>query len=218
MKMSYSRHLYSLKGFLCSSLLLFCCARSAVAQEWSQITPPVADAPAVVEFFSFYCPPCFAFSQTLGVDQAIRNVLPEGDRMVKYHVSQLGPLGPELTRAWALAMVMKKTEPVESALFTAGMRNRSLNSAEDIRDVFMAVTGISKEEYDQKINSPEVKEMVELQERLFREYGVTGTPSVNVLGRYHINNAAFRAFTAEEFRKHYSSVVYQLLTGSEVSG
>lgn len=218
MMMNYTKNLYSLKIILFSSLLLFGCVRSAVAQEWTQITPPVADAPAVVEFFSFYCPPCFAFSQTLGVDQAIRNILPEGDRMIKYHVSQLGPLGPELTRAWALAMVMKKTEPVETALFNARMQNRSLHSAEDIREVFMAVTRISKEEYDQKINSPEVKEMVELQERLFREYGVTGTPSVNVLGRYHINNAAFSAFTAEEFRKHYSSVVHQLLTSSEVSG
>ncbi|ELL76575.1 putative thiol-disulfide isomerase or thioredoxin, partial [Salmonella enterica subsp. enterica serovar Enteritidis str. SE30663] len=104
----------------------------------------MADAPAVVEFFSFYCPPCYAFSQTMGVDQAIRHVLPQGDRMVKYHVSLLGPLGHELTRAWALAMVMKETDVVEKAFFTAGMVEKRLHSPDDVRRVFMSATGISR--------------------------------------------------------------------------
>ncbi|HCU1427546.1 TPA: thiol:disulfide interchange protein, partial [Escherichia coli] len=26
----------------------------------------------MVEFFSFYCPPCYAFSQDYGIDKAIR--------------------------------------------------------------------------------------------------------------------------------------------------
>ncbi|EPV4089633.1 DsbA family protein, partial [Salmonella enterica subsp. enterica serovar Typhimurium] len=103
MTMNYARDLFSLKGILFSFLLAGCVC-PVVAQEWESITPPVVDAPAVVEFFSFYCPPCYAFSQTMGVDQAIRHVLPQGSRMVKYHVSLLGPLGHELTRAWALAM------------------------------------------------------------------------------------------------------------------
>ncbi|EAU0104630.1 thiol:disulfide interchange protein, partial [Salmonella enterica] len=70
--------------------MLLGCVRASAAQEWEHVTPPVADAQAVVEFFSFYCPPCHAFSQTVGVDLAIRRELPEGDRMVKYHISQLG--------------------------------------------------------------------------------------------------------------------------------
>lgn len=80
-------------------------------------------------------------------------------------------------------MVIKKTEPVEAALFTASIQDRNLNSPEDIRTVFMSATGISKEEYDQKINNREENEIVALQERLFKEYRVTGTPSVNVRGR-----------------------------------
>lgn len=89
-----------------SSLLFFCCVRLGVTKEWIQIASPV-----------------------------IRQMLLEGERMVKYHVSLLEPLGPEFTRGWVLAM--KKTEPVETALFTASMQNRNLNSPEDIRTVFM---------------------------------------------------------------------------------
>ncbi|ASG86028.1 DsbA family protein [Salmonella enterica] len=214
MTMNYTRDLFSRRGILFPFLLLGC-AGTVVAQEWASVTPPVADAPAVVEFFSFYCPPCYAFSQTMAVDQAIRRVLLEGDRMVKYHVSLLGPLGHELTRAWALAMVMNKTEVMEKAFFMAGMVEKRLHSPEDIRQVFMVTTGITGEAYDREIKSPAVNEAVTLQERLFREYGVRGTPSVYVRGRYHINNAAFNAFSVDDFRDRYASVVQTLLVGKD---
>ncbi|EAP5830122.1 thioredoxin domain-containing protein [Salmonella enterica] len=214
MTMNYTRDLFSRRGILFPFLLLGC-AGTVVAQEWATVTPPVADAPAVVEFFSFYCPPCYAFSQTMAVDQAIRRVLSEGDRMVKYHVSLLGPLGHELTRAWALAMVMNKTEVMEKAFFMAGMVEKRLHSPEDIRQVFMVTTGITGEAYDREIKSPAVNEAVTLQERLFREYGVRGTPSVYVRGRYHINNAAFNAFSVDDFRDRYASVVQTLLVGKD---
>lgn len=175
---------------------------------------PVVDAPLWWSSFSFYCPPCYAFSQTMGVDQAIRHVLPQGSRMVKYHVSLLGPLGHELTRAWALAMVMKETDVIEKAFFTAGMVEKRLHSPDDVRRVFMSATGISRGEYDRSIKSPAVNDMVALQERLFKEYGVRGTPSVYVRGRYHINNAAFGAFSVENFRSRYAAVVRKLLAGN----
>ncbi|EBX8560613.1 thiol:disulfide interchange protein, partial [Salmonella enterica subsp. enterica serovar Enteritidis] len=50
--------------------------------------------------------------------------------------------------------------------------------------------------------------------RLFKEYGVRGTPSVYVRGRYHINNAAFSAFSVEDFRSRYAAVVRKLLAGN----
>ncbi|HIA5332762.1 TPA: DsbA family protein, partial [Salmonella enterica] len=115
-----------------------------------------ADAPAEVELFSFYCPPCYAFSQTMGVAQAIRHVLPHGDRMIKYHVNLLGPLGHELTRARALAMMMKETDVVEKAFFMADMVEKRLHSPDDVHRVFMSATGISRGEYDRSIKSPAV--------------------------------------------------------------
>lgn len=77
-------------------------------------------------------------------------------------------MGTELTWGWALAMVMKKTEPVETALFMVTMLNKSLNSPDDIRTVLMSATGISKEEFGQKINSQDVNEIVVFQEDRLR--------------------------------------------------
>ena len=77
----------------------------------------VQDNETVVEFFSFYCPPCYAFSQGYGIDGAIRESLPAGGKMVKYHMDFLGALGSELTRAWSVAMLSGLEEKVEPLLF-----------------------------------------------------------------------------------------------------
>ena len=213
MTMNYARELFFLRGILFSFFFTWprpSCDCAGVGVH----NPLVADAPAEVELFFFYCPPCYAFSQTMGVARAIRHVLPHGDRMIKYHVSLLGPLGHELTQAWALAMMMKETDVVEKAFFTADMVEKRLHSPDDVRRVFMSATGISRGEYDRSIKSPAVNDMVALQERLFKEYGVRGTPSVYVRGRYHINNAAFGAFSVEDFRSRYAAVVRKLLAGN----
>ncbi|MDQ9243983.1 helix-turn-helix domain-containing protein [Escherichia marmotae] len=56
-----------------------------------------------------------------------------------------------------------------------------------------------------------VADMTEKQKRLFKEYGVTGTPSTYVNGRYHIENGAFQADSVEAFRKSYVAAVMLLL-------
>lgn len=200
-----------------SYLLFIGSVHASSAEKWDFMIPPVNEAPAVVEFFSFYCPPCYAFSQTLKIDDAIRGILPEKAKMIKYHVSFLGPLGPKLTQAWALAIVMNKAPEVEKAFFKAKMVDHTLNGVDDIRNIFISSTGISAEEYDQKINSTEVMNMVKQQERLFKEYNVRGTPSVYVYGQYHINNGAFKASTIDGFRNAYVSTVEKLLTHKDAS-
>lgn len=36
----------------------------------------------------------------------MKKKLPEGTKMTKYHVEFLGPLGKDLTQAWAVAMAL----------------------------------------------------------------------------------------------------------------
>lgn len=208
--MNYLRNRFFIQGML-SVLLLFNGFHASAADKWEVLTSPVSPAPAVVEFFSFYCPACYAFSQTIAVDRAIRQALPEGNKMVKYHASALGPLGHDLTRTWALAMTMKMTDKIESAFFNAIMVEKTLSGPDDIRRIFIAATGITAEEYDKWYNSEPVTEMVLLQERLFNEYGVRGTPSVYIRGKYHINNMAFSVSPVEQFRASYVSTVRHLL-------
>ncbi|WP_250542732.1 hypothetical protein [Escherichia coli] len=51
--------------------------------------------------------------------------------------------------------------------------------------------------------------MTKKQKRLFREYGVTSTPSVYVNGKYRdtVENSAFQADRVEAFRKIYVAAV-----------
>ena len=190
---------------------------AAAAQEYTTysvldkpVTETVQDNETVVEFFSFYCPPCYAFSQGYGIDGAIRESRPAGGKMVKDHVDVLGAQGSELTRAWSVAMLSGLEEKVEPLLFEATMVSRTLKRPEDIRAVFVKA-GMPAEEYELMLARQEVADLTEKQRRLFKEYGVTGTPSIYVNGRYHIQNSAFQADSVEAFRKSYVTAVMSLL-------
>lgn len=199
-------------------LVLSC---TVIAQEYTTysvldrpVTEAIQDNESVVEFFSFYCPPCYAFSQGYGIDKAIRESLPSGGKMVKYHVGFLGSLGDELTRAWSVAMLGGLEDKVEPLLFEATMISQTLKTPEDIRAVFVRA-GMPAEEYELMLVSKEVADMTEKQKRLFKKYGVTGTPSVYVNGRYHIENGAFQAYSVESFRKSYVAAVMSLLNRTD---
>ncbi|HAW0905883.1 TPA: thioredoxin domain-containing protein [Escherichia coli] len=174
------------------------------------VVSAVQDNETVVEFFSFYCPPCYAFSQSYGIDKAIRESLPPGKKLVKYHTGFLGELGEELTRAWSVAMVLGVEDKVEPLLFDAVQKTRGLKSVADIPGIFIRA-GVSPGKYSKVLASKEVAEMTEKQKRLFRAYGVAGTPSVYVNGRYRIENSAFQADSVEAFRKSYVATVNSLI-------
>lgn len=173
-----------------------------------------AEGVSVVEFFSFYCPPCYSFSQHYGIDKAIRESLPAGKRMVKYHAGFLGEMGYGLTEAWSVAMVMGIEDKMEPLLFDAVQVSRTLKTPTDIREVFIKA-GISGEEYDRVAGSKAVADMTKKQERLFSEYGVTGTPSVFINGKYRIDNGAFQAESVRAFRDKYIATVKALLNADD---
>jgi thiol:disulfide interchange protein DsbA len=75
-------------------------------KQYITLDKPVAGEPQVLEFFSFYCPHCYQFEEVLHVSDNVKKKLPEGTKMTKYHVEFLGPLGKDLTQAWAVAMAL----------------------------------------------------------------------------------------------------------------
>lgn len=203
---------------LCMGLILapsLACAGSkndTLAGKYHLLETPVkvAGEPAVVEFFSFYCPPCYAFANQYGIEQGIRKVLPAGKRMNKYHVAFLGPLGAELTQAWSVALVLGIEAKVEPLLFEAVQVSRSLKTREDIRAVF-GRAGVDGAEYDRLLASEAVRAKTEEQHGLFREFGVTGTPAVFVNGRYRVDNRGFRGESVAQFREEFVAAVDALL-------
>lgn len=190
------------------SLLLFC--TGALAKPYSTLQNPVNDAPEVVEFFSFYCGPCYLFTNTYPVVSAINKVLPEGKKVVQYHVSAMGKFGHELSEAWAIASVMGVTEQVEQPIFVAVQRDKSINTPEDIVAIFRDA-GISPETYNNAKNSMMVKAFIARQEAMVKTFNVRGTPSIYVMGRYLIDNSDVKATTPEGYVTAYSDLVAELL-------
>lgn len=77
-----------------------------LGRQYSVVENTVQNAPDVVAFFSFYCPPCAAFAGSNRVGEAVNNVLPAGSRVIKYHSAELGEMGEALTEAWSVAKVL----------------------------------------------------------------------------------------------------------------
>lgn len=178
-------------------------------KEYTRLATPVASQPKVVEFFSFYCGPCYQFVENYPVADAINKILPEGESVTKYHVSAMGPLGNELTEAWAIAMVMGKTDAIEKPLFEA-MRNKKLTGVADIQDVF-AKSGIDAATYEKTRQSLMVKGAIAQQNTAMEAFAVRGTPTFYVDGKYQINNAGIAAPTPEDYVNGFAQVVKTLL-------
>lgn len=185
-------------------------AEPVEGKNYTVLKTPVKDAPAVVEFFSFYCPPCAAFSGRYFVSEAVDKILPSGEKVEKYHVSSMGPMGQELTEAWSVAKVLGVEDKVELPLFVATQINRSIKTEASIRQVFTEA-GISERDYDAAKNSMAVRALTAKQQKAARAYGVTGTPSFFVKGKYLVNNGAIQPSTEQDYGKSFADVVSALL-------
>lgn len=201
----------SLVGLVLIALLSFD-ADSAIreGEQYTVLQLPVAEAPKVIEFFSFYCNPCYQFTQRYPVSKGINSTLPEGVKVVKYHVSAMGKLGNELTEAWAIAMVMGKSDVIEKSLFEAVQKNNTLSGSSDIKRIF-AHAGVTQREYESAQNSMVVKSLIARQEVALQQFSVSSTPSFYVNGRYKINNAGINADTPEGYVSGFVEVVSYLM-------
>lgn len=194
--------------FLCLAL-----SGSVYAQEkatYSVLDKPVADAPAVVEFFSFYCAPCATFSGRYQVSTALERIMPAGEKVVKYHVSTMGPFGMELTEAWSVAMVLGVEDKVELPLFVAVQINKSIKTEANIRQVFIEA-GVPARDYDAAKNSLAVRALTARQQKGVKAYSVTEIPSFFVNGKYWVNNGAIRPSGGQDYGKSFADVVSTLL-------
>ncbi|HBE6106725.1 TPA: DsbA family protein [Escherichia coli] len=179
-------------------------------KEYTVLKVPVANAPMVVEFFSFYCPPCAMFNSRFFVSQAVDNILPHGEKVEKYHISVMGPMGLELTEAWSVAKVLGVEDKVELPLFVATQINRSIKTESSIRQVFIDA-GISAKDYDAAKDSMAVRVLVAKQQNAAKAYGVTGAPSFFVKGKYLVNNDAIKSSSEQDYGKLFAGVVNALL-------
>lgn len=179
--------------------------------QYQTLNKPATGEPQVLEFFSFYCPHCYQFEEIYHVPQTVKKALPEGVKMTRYHVEFLGPLGKQLTQAWAVAMALGVEEKVTPLMFEGVQKTQTVQTPDDIRNVFIKA-GVSGEDYDAALNSFVVKSLVVQQQKAAEDLQLRGVPAMFVNGKYMIKNDGMDTSSMDAYVKEYADVVKFLLT------
>ncbi|MCS2147020.1 thiol:disulfide interchange protein DsbA [Scandinavium manionii] len=197
---------------LAGMVLAFSAAAAQITdgKQYTTLEKPVAGEPQVLEFFSFYCPHCYEFEQVLHVSDAVKKKLPEGTKMTKYHVEFLGPLGKELTQAWAVAMALGVEDKITSPMFEAVQKTQTVQTVADIRQVFVDA-GIKGEDYDAAWNSFVVKSIVAQEQKAAADLQLQGVPAMYVNGKYQLNPQGMDTSNMDVFVQQYADTVKQLV-------
>jgi len=130
--------------------------------------------------------------------------------MTKYHVEFLGPLGKELTQAWAVAMALGVEDKITTPMFNGIQKTQTVQTVADIRKVFIDA-GVKPEEYDAAWNSFVVKSLVAQQEKAAADLQLQGVPAMYVNGKYQINPQGMDTSNMDAFIMQYADTVKQLV-------
>ncbi|GAA4889739.1 thiol:disulfide interchange protein DsbA/DsbL [Ferrimonas pelagia] len=147
---------------------------------------PSNGTPQVTEFFSFYCPACYSFENTFV--GPIKDGLAQGVKFEQYHVDFMGgPMGTEMSRALAVAKVLKVDDRIKQAMFSAiHDANRTFATARDVKQLF-ADNGVSEVDYDKAAASFMVNSQMKLWKRAQIDSGVRGVPALMVNNKYLVD-------------------------------
>lgn len=179
-------------------------------KEYIEVRQAPSAQKEVLEFFSFYCPHCYAFELDYKIPTKIKEGLPEGAVLKQYHVDFLGRQSENLTRAWALAMAIGAEDKVKTPLFEAAQKN-AFNSMDDIRAIFLE-NGVTAEQFDNGINSFAVNGLVNKQKQATEAFNIRGVPAFFVNEQYQINGEGFSDVnTMGEFVQRYVDAVLFLI-------
>lgn len=179
-------------------------------QQYITLDKPVQGEPQVMEFFSFYCPHCYQFEHVLHVSDSVKKRLPEGAKLTQYHVEFLGPLGKEMTQAWAVAMALGVEDKISGPMFDAVQKTQTVQTVADIRKVFIDA-GVKPEEYDAAWNSFVVKSLVAQQEKAAADVQLQGVPAMYVNGKYMLNPQGMDTSNMDAFVQQYADTVNYLV-------
>ncbi|MEG1121730.1 MAG: thiol:disulfide interchange protein DsbA [Citrobacter sp.] len=180
-------------------------------KEFITLEKTVASAPAALKFFSFYCPSCYQYDEVLEVTDNVKKALPAEVKLTEYHVDFLGPLGADMTHAWSVAMLLNVEDKVKPLLFDAVQKKQSINTADDIRNVFIQA-GVSASDYDAAWNSFAVKSLTAKQQELAKAVDLKGVPAIFINGKYMINPKGLNSDNVNAFVQNYAETVRFLIS------
>lgn len=139
------------------------------------------DAVEVMEFFWYGCPHCHRFEPLL---QEWKNRERPDDVVFRYVPAVLSASWEVHGRAYYAAEVMGVLEQFHQAMYRAlHEEQRQLDTATEIGE-FASSLGIDGERFVSTMNSFAVETKLRQARNLQRAYGISGTPSVVIDGRY----------------------------------
>jgi thiol:disulfide interchange protein DsbA len=152
----------------------------------------------VTEVFSYGCPYCYS---ALPLAERIRGSLPAYAEMSYVHASFIPAEGwPMLQRAYVTAKALGIAEAQHKAMFEAIWETGELplfdpqthRPAQPLPHIGYAAkfyakhAGVSEEDFLARSRQPDIDEAVRRQDALVKAYGVSGTPSFVVNGKYRL--------------------------------
>ena len=138
----------------------------------------------VVEVFSYACIHCAEFSTY--VDE-LRKSLPAGVEF-KFVPAPFNDAWVPFARGYYAAKKLGLVEQTHDAMFNAKFKDQyPINSMDEIAD-FYAKHGANRAEFLKIANSPEVDAQIKKDLALIQSWGVDGTPTIVVDGKYRSAN------------------------------
>lgn len=147
--------------------------------------PDDAKRIAVEEFFWYGCPHCYHFEPEV---EAWNKAKPADVDFVRVPNTLGRPIGELHERAFyiaqALGILDKTHKPLFDAIHTQGF---PMSTLESIRDLYMDKGGITAAQFDAMAHSFVVESNMRRADDLAVAYGITGTPTFVVGGKYVVD-------------------------------
>ncbi|MFM2481482.1 thiol:disulfide interchange protein DsbA/DsbL [Celerinatantimonas sp. YJH-8] len=162
---------------------------------YTVVRQQATEHPQVMEFFSYYCPHCFAFEPIIA---ELKKDLPKNVEFQRNHVAFLGgAMGEEMVRAYAVAEILEVTDKITPAIFKAiHIQRKPIESRDDIRQIFVD-NGVSGADFDSAVDSFAVNGLVAQMDKNTRDFRIQGVPTVIVNGKYEVNPGSVKS--ADEY-------------------
>lgn len=153
--------------------------------EPAQATP--TDTIEVTEVFSYACIHCAHFEPTIA---AWKKTMPKGVSLA-YLPAAWNPGWETLARAFYAAEAMGILDKTHQAFFDAlHVERRPFASVEDIAAWHAEKAGIKAEDFLSTMNSAAVNIKINRSKQMLPRYGIDGTPTVVVAGKYRVTGSA----------------------------
>jgi thiol:disulfide interchange protein DsbA len=166
----------------------------------------------VIEFFMFWCHPCYAFEPELDRWEARAS----SDVSLTRVPALFNAAAQLQARAFYTAEVLGKLDAMQDAFFAEiHERGNALASRAALADFFERFD-VDAATFDATFDSSEVDARMQRAVALNREYGITSTPTLVVAGRYSTAGLAGRGAPADKVWSEVLAVVDHLVKESKV--